>query len=52
VLPRSDFDGDATSDILFRSATSGDTGFYQLENGAITTWHDIGATSTAYNVHT
>jgi FG-GAP-like repeat len=44
-----DYNGDGTSDILFRNGSgSGDTGFYQIKNGALQAWHDIGASSTAY----
>src|SRR3984957_4470905 len=45
-----DFTGSGTSDILYRNDASGDTGFYQMVNGANTGWHDIGASSTAYSV--
>jgi hypothetical protein len=39
-----------TSDILFRSDATGDTGFYQISNGANVGWQDVGASSTAYSV--
>jgi hypothetical protein len=38
------------SDILFRNDTTGDTGFYAINNGANTGWNDVGASSTAYGV--
>ena len=38
------------SDILFRNDATGDTGFYQISNGANVGWQDIGASSTAYRV--
>jgi hypothetical protein len=38
------------SDILFRNDATGDTGFYQISNGANAGWQDIGASSTAYKV--
>ena len=31
----SDFNGDRTSDILFRNDSTGDTGFYQMQNGGV-----------------
>jgi len=45
-----DFYASGTSDVLYRNDASGDTGFYQISNGANTGWHDIGASSTAYNI--
>ena len=50
VVGIGDYNGDGTSDILFRNAATGDTGFYQMVNGANAGWHDIGASSTAYHV--
>jgi hypothetical protein len=44
------FKADRISDILFRSDGTGDTGFYQISNGANVGWQDIGASSTAYSV--
>jgi hypothetical protein len=44
------FTGAQTSDIPFRNDATGDTGFYQMSNGANVGWQDIGATSTAYSV--
>src|SRR5262245_34359808 len=46
----SDFNGDHTSDILWRDDATGDTGFYQMVNGANAGWHGIGPSSTAYVV--
>jgi hypothetical protein len=43
-----DFSQSGTSDILYRSDSTGDTGIYAISNGANTGWHDIGASSTAY----
>jgi T5SS/PEP-CTERM-associated repeat protein len=45
-----DFYGSGTSDILFRSDASGDTGFYQISNGANVGWQDVDGSSTAYSV--
>jgi hypothetical protein len=45
-----DFNGDRTSDILFRNDSGGDTGFYQITNGANAGWNDVGASSTAYGI--
>ena len=39
-----------TSDILFRNAATGDTGFFAVSGGALGAWHSLGATSTAYSV--
>ena len=39
-----------TSDILLRDATSGNIGFYSVQNGVFTGWHDLGGSSTAYTV--
>jgi hypothetical protein len=45
-----DYNGDGTSDILFRNNSgTGDTGFYRINNGSSQGWHDIGGTSTAYS---
>ena len=44
-----DFNGDGTSDILYRNNTTGDSGFYQMSNGS-PSWHPIGSSSTAYTV--
>jgi hypothetical protein len=41
---------DNTSDVLFRDNATGDTGFYNIVNGANTGWVDIGGSSTAYSV--
>jgi autotransporter passenger strand-loop-strand repeat protein len=38
-----------SAEILFRNDTSGDTGFYQIVNGALTGWYDVGASSPAYS---
>ena len=46
----SDFNGDGTSDVLFRDNATGDTGFYAINNGANAGWHDLGASSTAYGI--
>jgi fibronectin-binding autotransporter adhesin len=46
---RTDFYGNGTSDVLFRSDGSGDTGFYKISDGANTGWVDIGNSSTAYS---
>lgn len=39
-----------TSDILFRNATTGDMGFYDINNGTLGAWHSLGGSSTAYSV--
>ena len=43
-----DFLDSGVSDILYRNNTSGDLGFYAIQNGTIQGWRDIGASSTAY----
>jgi hypothetical protein len=45
-----DFTGSGTDDILFRNNSTGDTGFYQMVNGVMTGWTDLGVSSTAYSV--
>jgi hypothetical protein len=44
-----DFNNDGNSDVLFRSAGTGDTGFFSISNGATTGWHGIAGSSTAYS---
>ena len=44
-----DFNGDLTSDILWRHTSSGDVGFYEMHNG-VPTWKGIGGVSTAWMV--
>src|SRR3984957_8510362 len=44
------FDGTATDDILFRDATTGDTGFYRISNGTSLGWVDISDTETTYSI--
>jgi hypothetical protein len=47
----SDFNGDGTSDILFRDDSTGDTGFYTTTNiGGPPAWNDISGSSTLYSV--
>jgi ELWxxDGT repeat protein len=51
VPPTENFNGNDTSDVLFRdNAPGGDTGYYRISNGANAGWSDIGSTSTAYSV--
>ena len=51
IKPSDDFlPSSGSSDILFRNDTTGDTGFYAINNGANTGWNDVGASSTAYRV--
>jgi autotransporter passenger strand-loop-strand repeat protein len=38
-----------STEILFRDNTTGDTGFYQMINGALAGWQDVGASSPAYS---
>jgi hypothetical protein len=47
VVGIGDYNGDNVSDILFRNSATGDTGFYEIINGALQGWHDIGGSSTA-----
>ena len=51
-LPPTNFHGPSsdTSDVLYRNNTSGDTGFYNIVNGANSGWVDVGASSAAYSV--
>jgi serralysin len=48
-LVRSDFNGDQTSDILFRNDLGGDTWFAAMSNGTFNGWHQIGGSNTAYS---
>jgi hypothetical protein len=41
-----DYNGSGTSDILFRNNAAGDTGFYQMVNGANVGRVDVDASST------
>ncbi|MDR6532728.1 hypothetical protein J2800_003488 [Caulobacter rhizosphaerae] len=53
VVGVGDFDGDGGDDILFRNQTvggQGALGFYHLQNGAMTSWGQIGTSSEAYSV--
>jgi ELWxxDGT repeat protein len=50
VPPPEDFLGNNTSDILFRSTTSGDTWFEAITNGALESWNQIGGSDTTYSV--
>jgi hypothetical protein len=50
VVGLGDFYDVGTDDILFRNNATGDTGFYQINNGALAGWQDVGASSTAYSV--
>jgi hypothetical protein len=45
-----DFTATGVSDVLYRDDSTGDTGFYQIVNGANTGWKDIGSSSSAYTV--
>jgi len=45
-----DFDGDHTSDVLFRNNLTGDLGFYRISNGQNGGYKAIGSSSTAYAV--
>jgi hypothetical protein len=46
----SDFVPSGASDILFRNDATGDTGFYQIENGTLQQWRGLGASAPAYSV--
>jgi len=50
VPPSENFNGNDTSDVLYRNNTTGDTGFYHISGGTNAGWVDIGASSTAYSV--
>jgi hypothetical protein len=51
VLPvHDDFDGDGTSDILFRNDSSGDTWFEGISNGAFNGRNPIGGSDTNFEV--
>jgi aryl-phospho-beta-D-glucosidase BglC (GH1 family) len=46
--PRSDFNADGVSDILFRNDSSGDTWFETMSEGNFNGWSQIGGSSTTY----
>jgi ELWxxDGT repeat protein len=48
IPPPENFQGNNNSDILFRNDGSGDTGFYQINNGVLQGWVGFGSSSTAY----
>jgi aryl-phospho-beta-D-glucosidase BglC (GH1 family) len=48
-IPRSDFNADGVSDILFRNDTSGDTWFAAMNAGAFQGWQQIGGSNTSYS---
>jgi ELWxxDGT repeat protein len=50
VPPIDNFNGNNTSDILFRNAMSGDTWFEAMSNGAFGGWTEIGSSNTSYGV--
>ena len=45
-----DFDGDHTSDVLFRNNLTGDLGFYRISNGQNAGYQGIGSSSPDYAV--
>ena len=45
-----DYDGNGTSDILFRNNASGDTWFAAMNNGALDGWHQVATTDPSYSV--
>src|SRR5205085_3592060 len=47
VPPPDNFNSDNTSDILFRNASTGDTWFAAISNGAFNSWKQIGGSNTA-----
>ena len=49
-LVADDFKANGTSDILFRNNTTGDVGFYSINNGANAGWKDVAVASTAYTL--
>jgi hypothetical protein len=50
VPPPEDFNGNNTSDVLFRNTTSGDTWFEAMSDGASAGWNQIGGSNTSYSV--
>jgi aryl-phospho-beta-D-glucosidase BglC (GH1 family) len=46
--PRSDFNADGVSDILFRNDSSGDTWFETMSGGSFNGWNQIGGSNTTY----
>jgi hypothetical protein len=50
VPPADDFNGNNTSDVLFRNNSNGDTWFEAISNGAFNSWNQIGSSDTTYGV--
>ena len=50
ALGRDNLPHGVTADVLYRNATTGDTGFYQMSNGAVQSWVSIGGSSATYAV--
>jgi ELWxxDGT repeat protein len=48
VPPPENFDGNNTSDILFRNDASGDVGFYRMNHGNYAGWVDVSGSATDY----
>jgi Cysteine-rich secretory protein family len=45
-----DFNGDGTSDILFRNDATGSTWYAEMSNGTLGRWQSLGSSSTDYSV--
>ncbi|MGY4171603.1 hypothetical protein ACVIM8_005676 [Bradyrhizobium sp. USDA 4529] len=45
-----DFNGDGTADIMFRNATTGENGYYELHNGVLGAWHQMQTVDPAYTI--
>src|SRR5436190_1209699 len=49
VVRIADFNGDGTSDVLWRNDTSGHVGIWEMHNN-IPTWHDLGGSGADHKV--
>jgi Ca2+-binding RTX toxin-like protein len=49
LAPDEDFNRDGTSDVLWRDPSSGDIGYWGVNNN-VATWHDFGVADPAYSV--
>ncbi|MDW3502851.1 VCBS repeat-containing protein, partial [Escherichia coli] len=50
VVGVADFDGNGSTDILFRNNKTGDTGFYKIDHGQFVDWVSVGSSSPDYRV--
>jgi hypothetical protein len=49
VVGVGDFNGDGVADVLLQSSGTGDTGFWQVNNNAVTAFRDLGTPGAGYH---